>query len=213
MGLVLQVMLLTLLVFVCTMIGWLLVQGPRPAKNGDRVASAKQPKKGDRAPAPARTPEEKKTQRRETSEREPREKKNRDREERPKPPEKTAPPAEEPRPRPAPAPEPPPPPPPPAPDRRMLTYEKDILPIMERACLNCHGSRKKRGGLDLRTFAALLKGGDSGAGVKAGKPDDSPLLESVMSNRMPPGKRKLSAEDKKLIRDWIAGGAKSGKGL
>src|SRR5205814_859859 len=51
------------------------------------------------------------------------------------------------------------------PARRELTYEKHVLPIMQRACLSCHGAPKKRGGLDLRTYSTLLRGGDSGAGV------------------------------------------------
>ncbi len=90
----------------------------------------------------------------------------------------------------------------------MLTYEKHILPIMQRSCLNCHGAGKRRGGLDLRTLASAKRGGESGAAVNPGNPDDSPLLETVVANRMPPGKGKLSAAEKQLIRDWIASGAK-----
>jgi mono/diheme cytochrome c family protein len=93
-----------------------------------------------------------------------------------------------------------------------LTYEKDILPIVQRACISCHGATRKRGGLDLRTFASLARGGESGVGVQPGKPDESALLESVVSGRMPPGKMKLPPAEKQLIRDWIASGAKSTKG-
>lgn len=90
----------------------------------------------------------------------------------------------------------------------VLTYEKDVLPIVERSCLNCHGSRKRSGKLDLRTYAALVKGGEGGTGVIPGNPDKSPLYETVASGQMPPGKAKLTAKEKETIRAWIAGGAK-----
>jgi uncharacterized membrane protein len=93
----------------------------------------------------------------------------------------------------------------------VLTYEKNILPIMQRSCVSCHSAMKKKGGLDLRSLAAVVRGGDSGPGVKAGNPDDSPLLERVVSNSMPPGRRKLTDAEKQLIRDWIASGAKGGR--
>lgn len=97
------------------------------------------------------------------------------------------------------------------PPDRSLTYEKDILPIMERACISCHGTFKKRGKLDLRTYQALLRGGESGTGVVPGKPEASPLWTEIKSGSMPPrsSKKKLSPEDKELVRNWIASGAKS----
>jgi outer membrane biosynthesis protein TonB len=180
------------------MIGWLWSKGPRRAKTEVAAASAKpaapppvvkvipEVKDNDKdkeepPPPPARR------KRKEVKEEE-----EEDRPAPPKPPD---------RPKPEPA-------PPPA-EGPTLTYEKDILPIMQRSCVSCHGG-KKRGGLDLRTFPALRAGGDSGPGVQPGKPNDSPLLESVLSNRMPPGRaRKLTAAEKQLIRDWIATGAKS----
>src|SRR5439155_129514 len=32
-----------------------------------------------------------------------------------------------------------------------LTFEKNVLPIFESKCINCHGGGKKRGDLDVRT--------------------------------------------------------------
>ncbi len=185
-GLVIQAMLLGLMVFVCTTVGWLWTKAPRRGKPGERVAvkaTAPPQKKAPVVPA-APVPET-------------------------LPPSAVpSPPVEEPRPRPEPPRPRPSPPPPPA--TGVLTYAKDILPIMQRACLSCHGVMKKRGGLDLRTFAALARGGDSGIGVKPGKPDEGSLMESIVSGRMPPKPaKKLSAAEKQLIRDWIASGAKA----
>ena len=60
--------------------------------------------------------------------------------------------------------------PPPA---TVLTYERDILPIVKRSCIACHGGAKKRGKLDLSTYAAALKGGEEGTSLVPGKPGDS----------------------------------------
>src|SRR5262249_14702926 len=68
---------------------------------------------------------------------------------------------------------------PPVETKALLTYEKDVLPIMRASCVRCHESsaKKKKGGLDLTTYSALVKGGASGPGVRAGKPEMSPLWE------------------------------------
>ena len=42
--------------------------------------------------------------------------------------------------------------------------QHDVLPILLRSCTTCHGLHRKEGGLDLRTRAAMLRGGKSGAG-------------------------------------------------
>ena len=100
---------------------------------------------------------------------------------------------------PEPAKEPPPP---------TLTYERDILPILERSCLKCHDPKKMRGELDLSTLAGLVKGGEGGTGVKPGKPTESPILTTVLEGKMPPSGKKLHPRDVQLIREWIQAGAR-----
>jgi len=87
---------------------------------------------------------------------------------------------------------------------------KDVAPVFRSYCGNCHGlAGKPKGGVDLRTVAAIMKGGDDGALVKPGDPDKSPLYDSIKAGRMPPdGKPGPSEKELTLIRDWIAGGAK-----
>lgn len=36
--------------------------------------------------------------------------------------------------------------------------ERDVLPILARQCLGCHGGLRQKGGLDLRTIPSMLKG-------------------------------------------------------
>jgi hypothetical protein len=56
---------------------------------------------------------------------------------------------------------------------------------------------------------SALAGGESGEVIVTGKPDDSLLIERITADEMPP-KKPLSADEKRLLRDWVAGGAKWG---
>jgi hypothetical protein len=140
----------------------------------------------------------------------------------PKPPEPEAKMTPKPEPKPEPTPAPPekpvvkPPPTPPKdepkPVQQVLTYEQHVLPIFTKRCLNCHGAGSIRGGLDLRTLAAVREGGVNGTSIKPGSPQESILWMRIADNSMPTGKNKLSAMEKKLIQDWILGGAKGRTG-
>ncbi len=100
-----------------------------------------------------------------------------------------------------------------------VTYQ-DILPILLLRCTVCHGLRRQEGGLDLRTWAGILKGGNSGPVVVPGKPDESLILAKIRSGEMPPKKRMLemgvkpitAAETEHLAR-WIAQTAPQGEAV
>lgn len=98
----------------------------------------------------------------------------------------------------------------PKPSAPAPTFARDVVPVFRVHCLNCHGGvGVPKGGLDLRTLAATLKGGDGGPGVKANDPDGSPVWQQIEGGMMPPdGKPRLTEKEKKVVRDWIAGGAK-----
>ncbi|VTT99415.1 protein containing duf1549 : Uncharacterized protein OS=Pirellula staleyi (strain ATCC 27377 / DSM 6068 / ICPB 4128) GN=Psta_1426 PE=4 SV=1: PSCyt1: PSCyt2: PSD1 [Gemmataceae bacterium] len=87
-------------------------------------------------------------------------------------------------------------------------FEADVLPVLNAHCLQCHGGVHQKNGLDLRTLAAVLKGGKSGAAVVPGKPDDSLLWQKLAKDEMPKTDNKVSDANKKVIREWIASGAK-----
>ncbi|MEX0818834.1 MAG: PSD1 and planctomycete cytochrome C domain-containing protein [Pirellulaceae bacterium] len=89
-----------------------------------------------------------------------------------------------------------------------LTFEQDIRPIFKAYCLDCHGATDEpEGGLDLRLRRFALKGGDSGAALVPGDAEASYLVERLVSGEMPPGEKKLSAEQIETITRWIASGA------
>jgi hypothetical protein len=87
-------------------------------------------------------------------------------------------------------------------------FEKDVLPLFEAKCLRCHGAEKQRAGLDLRTKAGLLRGGDSGPAVTPGSPERSELWIKIAADKMPPGKEKLTEAEKLLLRVWIESGVR-----
>src|SRR5438045_4119068 len=76
------------------------------------------------------------------------------------------------------------------------TFERDVLPVLASQCLRCHGDKVQKAGLDLRSPAAVLRGGETGPAVTPGSPEQSPLWEKVTADKMPPGKEKLSAAQK-----------------
>lgn len=91
------------------------------------------------------------------------------------------------------------------------TFERDVLPILSSHCLQCHGGIHQRGGLDLRTAASTLAGGDNGKAVVPGDPRSSELWKAVEANTMPKGPLKVSAAHKEILRQWIATGARSSR--
>src|SRR3954451_4343520 len=97
-------------------------------------------------------------------------------------------------------------------DAAAPRFEADVLPLFKAKCLRCHGDKTRKADLDLRTAAGVLRGGDSGPAVVAGKPDESLLYEKVHGGEMPPGKKdRLTQDEVAVIRRWIAGGAASEK--
>lgn len=99
--------------------------------------------------------------------------------------------------------------PPPVEPAVDVRFDRDILPVFQAKCNSCHGTLSKKGGLDLRTLATTMKGGNSGPGVKPGHAEDSPVWNTIRQGDMPPrNKPQLTAEEKKLILAWVAGMAK-----
>jgi hypothetical protein len=86
-------------------------------------------------------------------------------------------------------------------------FEKDVLPVFQARCLRCHGANEQKAGLDLRTKAGLLKGGESGPALSPGAAERSELWIKIAADKMPPGKAKLTEAEKVAVRSWIDSGA------
>ena len=90
-------------------------------------------------------------------------------------------------------------------------YERDVAPILDRACVACHGPDRQRGRLRLDSRRAIARGGFSGPAVLPGNSSASPLLQRVNAEsdelRMPQAAAPLPADEIELLHRWIDGGA------
>jgi WD40 repeat protein len=98
---------------------------------------------------------------------------------------------------------------PPATPRGAPDFAHDVMPILETNCLRCHNTAKMEGGLLLESHEDLMRGGDTGSPIVAGKPDESPLILQIENRAKPkmPPKKDLAVEDIAVLRAWVAAGA------
>ena len=96
---------------------------------------------------------------------------------------------------------------------RMLTFEKDVRPIVKAHCTHCHGEEEKpEGGVDLRLRRFMDQKLDGGSQVVvAGHPEQSELVRLIKNGEMPKKGKPLSEAELATIEQWIAQGAKTAK--
>ncbi|HTD68372.1 MAG TPA: PSD1 and planctomycete cytochrome C domain-containing protein, partial [Candidatus Limnocylindria bacterium] len=94
---------------------------------------------------------------------------------------------------------------------RPVDFTKDIQPIFEASCWNCHGAKKQESAFRLDDRAAALKGGEHGGDIIPGKSGESLLIHAVAGVhdeiKMPKKGEKLTPEQVGLLRAWIDQGA------
>jgi WD40 repeat protein len=102
----------------------------------------------------------------------------------------------------------------------LLAQEKGEAPsfakvyeVLARNCTSCHNAKEAKGELNLETYEALMKGGETGPAVVAGKPAESLLLQLIEHKTkpfMPPPKKakKMTPAEIAVVRAWIDAGAK-----
>src|SRR5688572_8894548 len=91
-----------------------------------------------------------------------------------------------------------------------VSFAKDIQPIMERSCWNCHGEAMQLSKLDLRTREGALRGGAHGPAVTPGNAEQSRLYRAVAhldAIKMPMQGDKLKPEEIAAFKTWIDQGA------
>ena len=60
-----------------------------------------------------------------------------------------------------------------------VDFEKQVRPIIEANCLECHSRDKRKGGLSLATYEDVLEGGRSGPIVRPGKSQRSLIVDRL----------------------------------
>ena len=91
-------------------------------------------------------------------------------------------------------------------------FSKDIRPVLESRCLQCHGGTKAENALCLDSRREALKGGDHGPVWVAGKAETSLLFQVVSGShpelaRMPKKSDPLPPATMALLKEWINQGA------
>jgi WD40 repeat protein len=99
-----------------------------------------------------------------------------------------------------------------------VSFINDVAPILKENCFACHDAKKRKGKLDMTTYAGLRKGGEKEDPIVPGKPDESLIVDLITADnasRMPPRDSGAALPPAKIaiIQRWIKEGAKLDAGL
>ncbi len=84
-----------------------------------------------------------------------------------------------------------------------VSFVNQVAPIIVNKCGNCHVS-EERGSFSAASFTAL----DQSAMITYAMPDQSRLIEVIESGEMPQGNLKIEPDELKVLKAWVAEGAK-----
>jgi len=93
-----------------------------------------------------------------------------------------------------------------------IDFVRDVRPIFEKHCYECHSGDQRKSGLRLDVKSAAMKGGDNfGPDILPGNSKDSPLIYFVTTENedkiMPPDGERLSDKEIAILVAWIDEGA------
>lgn len=98
--------------------------------------------------------------------------------------------------------------------QEAVTYTKDVAPIIKKYCLPCHlAENDNPSQLSMDTYDLLMKGGEHGNIVIAGKPEKSNIYLKLLPDppfgkQMARNRKRLTPNELKVIYTWIQQGAK-----
>ncbi|HIF31853.1 MAG TPA: hypothetical protein EYQ75_09340 [Planctomycetaceae bacterium] len=95
-------------------------------------------------------------------------------------------------------------------------YREDVQPLLTKYCVGCHNPEDAEGKLSLEDYTQLIRGGEHGAALVAGRAEASRLIRVLTGQaepRMPPedNERPTDREIDVLVR-WVNAGAKGPQG-
>lgn len=84
------------------------------------------------------------------------------------------------------------------------SFEQNLLPILTARCAlaGCHVADGPHG-LDYRTYASFVAGGEDGPIFIPGNAEDSEIVEEIVEGKMPPGGPRLPDAEIQVFVDWI----------
>lgn len=92
-------------------------------------------------------------------------------------------------------------------DLAYVSFKDNVLPIFEQHCAECHGDEKSEDGLKLIRYRTVIGGSQNGPVIVPGDPDNSYLVELVVSGKMPKEGDPLTPAEIDIIKAWITAGA------
>ncbi len=97
-------------------------------------------------------------------------------------------------------------------DAADALFENHIRPVLVESCFRCHGDARVSGMLRVDSRESLMTGGESGAAIVPGHPDESLLIKAIRRHddvsAMPPEKEKALRPDQiASFEAWIKSGA------
>lgn len=92
-------------------------------------------------------------------------------------------------------------------DPATVSFQSDVLPIFMEHCSKCHGEDEPEEGLVLLSHRDVMLGSLYGSVVSPGDPDNSYLVEMIVSGKMPKRGDPLSPEEIGTIIAWVKAGA------
>ncbi len=96
---------------------------------------------------------------------------------------------------------------------KLVSFAETVAPIFSKRCLACHNARTAKGRYNMETFAAILKGGESGDALAVGDADSSTLFALIEDGSMPKDADPLTPEQIAAVKHWINTGAVLDAGL
>ena len=99
------------------------------------------------------------------------------------------------------------------PGRDAVSFSRQVQPVLNAGCVACHKPERKKGKLDLTTYAGLSAGGENGRVVVPGNAKESRLVDSIVPHgeeppAMPEKGEPLAKPEVDLIARWVEQGAK-----
>ncbi|MBD2699574.1 DUF1549 domain-containing protein [Spirosoma sp. BT702] len=97
-------------------------------------------------------------------------------------------------------------------DKQVQDLNLEVRAILAHNCYSCHSASKTKGELRLDKKELIMKGGEHGAILKPGHPDDSEMIRRIMlpaddKEAMPTKGKRLTEKEVALLSFWIKAGA------
>lgn len=103
----------------------------------------------------------------------------------------------------------------PAHGQDKVTFADNALPVLRQRCGACHNTDKKTAGLDVTSYAAIVRGGGSGEVITPGDASASTLYRVANHEdepKMPPDSPPIPEAERAVLKAWIDGGVLETKG-